>query len=92
MKYYVVKGMFGEYDESWESTFFITDSESIATKYCEKANAILTRYKDYYKDLLQLASDESHERSADYIHISERVNVTGGHYYLNGIEFRTDNL
>lgn len=93
MKYYVIQLSTGEYDDWAINTLFIVDKEYKAKFYCSKGNAIIANYIDYYKNLcneLLYDMEDTHPRSGDFVHISNRYSLSIGNFGYHEIEFRKD--
>lgn len=48
---FIIKRSEGSWDDYFEKDIFITEDEEVAKKYCEKANSLLPKLKEFYNQL-----------------------------------------
>ena len=68
---FLVHYWIGEYTDTVDVNIFVTESEETAKAYCTKFNCILTKWKEYYKNLAENArlDDSIDEDSEEYYNI-----------------------
>jgi len=87
MKLYVVNQVTGEWDSAWSNPIFVTDKEYKAKFYCSKANAVLSNYRDFYREKLKFAMFDD---DMPYSHYSERNDFVVGSFSYSEIQFKSD--
>lgn len=89
-KYYVVEQCTGDISEILFTNLFITDKESKGKSYVSKAVEIGNKYRDYYYQLMNEASDPDNARWEDWVHLYKRYQDCCATFFCTPIEFRKD--
>jgi len=55
----------GNWDDAFDGRLFATEDEDLARRYCEKANLILGKIKEFYKSLNEKVEERIYDEDED---------------------------